>query len=92
MDYQMHIINTTYECATCRGAVDNMGIINYRRAENQLDKDGKSIDEFYPQEVIDMESDYEKNGGFNDDGQPIAWGVLARGKKILKGGEWLVIE
>jgi len=92
MDYQMHIITTTYECATCRGAVDNMGIINYRRAENQVDKDGKSIDEFYPQEVINMESDYEKDGGFNDDGQPIAWGVLPRGKKILKGGEWVVIE
>jgi hypothetical protein len=92
MDYEMHIITTTYECATCRGAVDNTGIINYRRAENQVDKDGKSIDEYYPQEVIDMESDYEKNGGFNDDGQPIAWGVLPRGKKILKGGEWVVIE
>lgn len=92
MDYEMHIISTTYECATCRGAVENMGIIKYRRAENQVDKDGKSIDAFYPQEVIDMESDYEKSGGFNSDGQPIAWGVLSRGKKILKGGEWVVVE
>ena len=90
IDEEMGLIYEVFECKTCKNIVEAGGIIPYREARQQCDKDGKSINDF-PQNVLDAEIEFEKNYPVeNTKGEPVktAWGIVASqdhdGRKMLE--------
>ncbi len=89
IDEDLGLIFEVFECETCKGIVEQGGIIPFRQSLGQCDEHGKSINNF-PQIVLDAEIEYQNSFPLvNNKGEPTptAWGVEAssehNGKKML---------
>jgi hypothetical protein len=89
IDEDLGLIFEVFECDTCKGIVEEGGIIPFRQSMGQCDENGQSINDF-PQIVLDTEIEFENSYPLvNSKGEavPTAWGIDAssdhEGKKML---------
>lgn len=85
------------ECQTCKKAYQAGGIEKSRQAEGFVNSNGETTAPFlYPQDVFDLEMEYQKEWGMNILDKPIAWGVVAdtnhNGKKMLSNPTQIRID
>jgi hypothetical protein len=86
------------ECQTCKKAYSMGGIEKSRAAAGYITAEGEAKVPFiYPQEVFDLEMEYQKKFGMNQIDKPIAWGIIAdnghhNGKKMLSNPTQIRID
>ncbi len=81
------------ECQTCKKAYALGSIEKCREADGYVDSAGVvKIPFLYPQEVYDLEVQYQEKFGMNQIDKPIAWGVEGRGKEMLSNPTQIRID
>jgi hypothetical protein len=81
------------ECRTCKAAYQAGGIEISRRAKGYVDAQGIVKAPFiYPQEVYELEIEYQAKFGMNILDKPLAWGIEGRGKDMLSNPTQIRID